>query len=61
MACHLFGDKSLSDTMLTYSKLALCLYQYFDGLVQERRNSIVLAMELNLSYTYPPIRPSNKI
>ena len=30
-------------------------YQYIDGLVQERRNSIAKAMELRLSFTNPSI------
>ena len=34
---------------------SVCYTSYIDGLVQERRNSIALAMELRLSYTNPLI------
>ena len=33
------------------------LYKYFDGLVEERRNSIANALELRLSFTNPSISP----
>ena len=43
------GDKSWPESMLTN------IWYYFDGLVEERPNSRVLALELHLSCTNPSI------
>ena len=34
-----------------YLSITLMIYQHFDGLMQERRNSSALAMELRLFFT----------
>ena len=39
----------------------LLIQEYFDGLVQERRNSIANALELRLSCTNPPILCCDKL
>ena len=51
-----YGVKMAQATM-SYSSVNEAIYGivYIDGLVQERRNSSVLAMELCLSCTYPSI------
>ena len=41
--------------MYKTNTLSVCVMYYIDGLVQERRYSSALAMELRLSYTKPSI------
>ena len=52
-----FSDKLIwknsAHPIVTHSKYVGYLKTYIDGLVQERRNSSALAMELRLSSTYP--------
>ena len=53
-ALHCTLQSRLSDWLWSYSLVVNCWW-YFDELVQERRNSSALAMELCLSYTNPSI------
>ena len=46
---------TLCNTVITPITNTLCIHLFIDGLVQERPNSSVLAMELCLSCTNPSI------
>ena len=49
------GARPSADTALTEQFSSVATMDQIDGLVQERRNSSVLGMELHLSCTNPPI------
>ena len=48
-------ETPISDLAHVWHIIMACLEDYIDGLVQERRNSGALAMELHLSFINPPI------
>ena len=45
--------KNVTPLLMNWSYIFLAFTHPFDGLVQERHNSIANALELRLSYTYP--------
>ena len=51
LSAHTAHSEGQAETNITFSFSAFS--QHFDGLMQERRNSIALAMELRLSCTNP--------